>query len=166
MRVYLPGTLNTLRRLDSDRKLPPPLTGFALTPTLREWYASGETDELEYAAFTDATRASLRLLDADPLAPRRRVVLSVDVDDGDHVGLPDLDRAAVRVTAAVPIDRIAALHIDGAEAAADVRAAAAAMLAAELGSADAQFVVDGAQGHELAWYAVQELGPLLELWPD
>ena len=33
---------------------------------------------------------------------------------------------------------------------------------ADLGSADAQFVVDQAEGHELAWYATQEIGPALE----
>ena len=34
---------------------------------------------------------------------------------------------------------------------------------ADLGSADAQFIVDGAEGYDLGWYATQEIGPLLEL---
>jgi hypothetical protein len=37
------------------------------------------------------------------------------------------------------------------------------VLEADLGSEDAQFVVDQAEGHELAWYASQEIGTLLEL---
>lgn len=166
MRVYLPGTLTTLRELHARGELTGPLTGFAVTGALRESYASGDTDELEYIAFTDAARASLRLLDADPLAPRRRVVIAADIDEAEIAPLSDLDRAAVRLRSAVPLRRVAAFHLDDPAAEADVRAAAAAILAAELGSDDAQFTVDGAEGHELAWYAGQELGPLLELWPD
>lgn len=165
MRVYLPGTVPVLRGLLEAGQLTPPLTGFAVTPTLREWYASGDTEEMEYTALTDAARASLRLLDADPLAPRRRVVIALDVDDADTRLLTELDRAAVRVSAPVTLATIDAVHVDGVDAEADVRAAAAAILEAELGSDDAQFIVDGAEGHELAWYAVQEIGPLLELWP-
>ena len=48
-------------------------------------------------------------------------------------------------------------HIDAAEAEADVAAAAAAVAAADAGDEDAAFTVDSAEGHELAWYAVQEL---------
>ena len=162
MRVYFPGTLASLRLLRGSGELPAPVTGFAVTPTLREWYASGDAEELEYAAFTNAARASLRLLAADPTAPRRRVVISADVDDSDVTLLSDLDDAAVRVTAPVPVDRIAAVHVDGSEAETDVRAAAAAILEAELGDDDAQFTVDGAEGHELQWYGVQELGALLD----
>lgn len=166
MRVYLPGTVPLLRQLLDAGVLPPPLTGFAVTPTLREWYASADTEELEYAALTDAARASLRLLDADPMAPRRRVVLAVDVDGGDTRLLTDLDRSAVRVSSPLTLRSIDAVHVDGVGVEPDVRAAAAAILDAELGSDDAQFVVDGAEGHEMGWYAVQEIGPLLELWPD
>jgi hypothetical protein len=44
-----------------------------------------------------------------------------------------------------------------------VRAAVNVVLEADLGSEDAQFVVDQAEGHELAWYARQEIGTALEL---
>ena len=53
------------------------------------------------------------------------------------------------------------MHVDEAEAEHDIRAAAQAVLAADLGSDDAQFVVDGAEGYELLWYATQELDDLL-----
>ena len=54
---------------------------------------------------------------------------------------------------------VASAHIDGADAEDDVRAAVDVVLEADLGSEDAQFVVDQAEGHELAWYATQEIGP-------
>jgi hypothetical protein len=164
MRVYLPATVTMLRELRETGLLTSPRTAFAVGPTLREAYADADADELEYAAFTDAARASLRLLDADPGAPRRRVVVSADVPDSAVSDLSHLDRAAVKVEAPVMLADVAAVHVDDPAAEADVRAAAAATLSAELGDADAQFTVDSAEGHELAWYAVQELGPLLELW--
>jgi hypothetical protein len=43
-----------------------------------------------------------------------------------------------------------------------VRAAAAAVPAADEGDDDARFTVDGAEGHELLWYATQELRFLFE----
>ena len=41
-------------------------------------------------------------------------------------------------------------------------AAAAAISAADAGDEDAEFTVDGAEGHELAWYATQELDDAAE----
>jgi hypothetical protein len=67
------------------------------------------------------------------------------------------------VTADVALADVASAHIDGAEAEDDVRAAVAVVLEADLGSDEAQFVVDQAEGHELAWYASQEIGPALDL---
>src|SRR3954451_11229698 len=51
----------------------------AVTPSLREWYAEGDEEELEYVAFTRAAQGALQLLRHDPAAPRRRVVVSADV---------------------------------------------------------------------------------------
>lgn len=164
MRVYLPATSRVLRELvDNGRLGPPPLTAFAVTPDLREWYRDGDLDELEYAALLEAGRGSLRLLDEDPTAARRRVVIAADVPDGAVEVRPDLDRAVVRVTVPVAMSAIAAVHLDGAEAEPAVRAAADAVLEADLGSDDAKFLLDEAEGHELLWYATQEVGPLLEL---
>lgn len=164
MRVYLPATTRILRELvDTGELGPPPLTGFAVTPDLREWYRDGDLDELEYAALLEAARGSLRLLDEDPTAAPRRAVVAADVPDEDVSGRPDLDRAVVRVTAAVPLKLVAAVHLDGPDAEAAVRAATEAVLEADLGSDDAKFVLDEAEGHELLWYASQEVGPLLDL---
>jgi hypothetical protein len=169
VRIYLPATTTVLRTLVDEGVLPGPHTAFAVTPQLREFYelsdADADTEELEYAAMSGAARSSLRLIDIDPSAARRRVVLAADVPDGVVSPLddPDTDRGAVRVTADVRLQDVASAHIDDAEAEADVRAAVNVVLEADLGSEEAQFVVDQAEGHELGWYARQEIGPALEL---
>jgi hypothetical protein len=169
VRVYLPATTTTLRTLVDDGLLPGPHTGFAVTEQLRRFYALSDADadveELEYAALLAAARGSLRLIDVDPAAARRRVVLAADVPDAAARPVDDdeEERGAVRVEADVRLRDVASAHIDGAEAEDDVRAATNVVLEADLGSEDAQFVVDQAEGHELAWYATQEIGPALEL---
>jgi hypothetical protein len=164
MRVYFPATTRTLRELlDTGELGPPPLTGFAVTPQLREWYRDSDTDELEYAALLDAARGSLRLLDQDPGALPRRAVVAAEVPDDQVTVRPDLDRSVVRVSATVPLKLVAAVHIDGSEAEKAVAAAVGVVLEADLGSDDAKFVVDGAEGYELLWYASQEVGQLLDL---
>ncbi|MYV55680.1 hypothetical protein GT042_24885, partial [Streptomyces sp. SID3212] len=67
----------------------------------------------------------------------------------------------VRIATAVPLAGAAAVHIDADDADADVSAAAAALGAADHGDDDAQFVVDGAEDHELLWYGVQEIDHLI-----
>jgi hypothetical protein len=167
--VYLPATTTVLHTLVDQGRLTGPLTAFAVTPQLRSFYsvsaAEADVEELEYAALLAAARASLRLVDADPAAARRRVVIAADVPDAAVVALDDADveAGAVRVDSDVRLPDVASAHIDGADAEADVRAAAAVVLEADLGSDDAQFVVDQAEGHELGWYATQEIGPALEL---
>lgn len=169
MRVYLPSTLSGLRTLlDTDSLGDPPLPGYAVTGALREWYAEGDEEELEYAALSLAARASIRLLDRglllEPGLPARRVVVVVEVAAVEPA--PEVDRAAVRVLEAVPMRLVQAVHVDDPDAESDVRAAAEALTAADLGSDDASFVVEQAEGHELQWYATQEIGPLLELATD
>jgi uncharacterized protein DUF6912 len=163
MRVYLPATVDTLRALlDTGEVGPAPLRGYAVTPALREWYLDDDAEALEYAALLDAARASLRLLDLDDKAPRRRVVIAVEAPD-DAVPHPEIERSAVELADPVPMRLVAAVHVDSPEAEPTVAAAVEAVLEADLGSEDAQFLVDEAEGHELAWYANQEIGPLLEL---
>jgi hypothetical protein len=155
-----------LHRLLAEGRLARPLTVFAVTPQLREHYPLSDTDEeLEYAALLAAARASLRLIDVDPTAARRRVVLAADVPDEAVTPIEDdaADPGAARVRADVTLADVASAHLDLAEAEQDVRAAVAVVLEADLGSEDAQFVVDQAEGHALAWYATQEIGPVLEL---
>lgn len=172
MRVYLPLTLPGLRALlDAGQLDGAPLPGYAVTPALREWYASGDEEELEYAALSLAARSSVRLLDPllvqSPDTPARRVVVVAElaaVEPAPGVeGAVGADRAAVHVLDPLPLSAVQAVHVDDPSAADDVRAAAEAVTAADLGSDDATFVVEQAEGHELQWYATQEIGPLLEL---
>jgi hypothetical protein len=159
MRVYLPATLPGLAGLLRKTEIgPAPLRAFAVTPALREWYASGDLEELEYVAMTHAARASLRLLEADPEAPRRRVVLAADMPDeqvGTSAGFDE--PTLVEVLAPVPLARVVSGHVDDLLAVADIEKAVAALPAADSGDEDARFVVDGAEGHDLLWYASQEL---------
>ena len=60
----------------------------------------------------------------------------------------------MRVAAAVPLAKAAAVHVDADEAEEDVAAAAEALGAADQGDDDAQFIVDGAEDHELLWFGV------------
>lgn len=162
MRVYLPATLPAVARLLAAGEVqPPPVSGYAVTPALREWYASGDVEELEYVAMMQAARESLRLLAADPAAPRRRVVLAAEIGDVQVSASPDSgEPARVRITGPVGMRDVVSGHVDDPGASADIDAAAAAVAAADAGDDDAQFVVDGAEGHELAWYATQELADL------
>ena len=164
MRVYLPATLPALAGILRDGEIgPAPLRAFAVTPALRESYASGDLDELEYVAMAHAARGSLGMLADDPQAPRRRVVLAAEVPDDlvDHKGGFD-QPTLVLISAVIPLRRVASGHIDDLLAEADVAAAAGALRAAEAGDDDARFVVDGAEGHELLWYATQELAYLFD----
>jgi hypothetical protein len=105
----------------------------------------------------------VRLLDADPDAVRRRVVVVAEVPDEAVQLAPHVDRAAVKVSSAVPLRDVQAVHVDDTAAIPDVTVAADAVVEADLGSEDAAFRMEQAEGHELAWYATQEIGPLLEL---
>jgi len=168
MRVYVPGTSRLLRELIDSEELPAspvqPMVAFAVTPGLREYYADDPDEEaLEYAAFTEAARASLRLIDADESSWRRRVVISIDVDQACVEIKDDLDHGVVRLGQSVSLASVASVHVDDVEAEDVVAAAAAGSLAAELGDDSAQDAVDDAEGFELSWYAAQEIGPLLDL---
>jgi hypothetical protein len=167
MRVYLPCTLPALARVVTLGELgPAPLTGYAVTPALVEWYVSGDTEELEYVALTEAARASLRMLAADRAdgvqVAARRVVIAAEVPDGSVSAGAELEeRARVRLAAAIPMAGIAAVHVDDLSAAEDVEAAIVALPAADRGDDDARFALDGAEANELLWYATQEIPDLI-----
>jgi hypothetical protein len=162
-RVYLPATLALVARVRSQPyELPAQVNAHAVTPSLREWYAEGDEEELEYVAFTRAAQESLLLLHDDPRTPRRRAVLAADVPaSGVRVLGGELGASAVRVATPLSLNDVAAVHVDGVDAESDVAAAVAAVHAAAAGDEDAQFVVDGAEDHELEWYDVSELDDAL-----
>ena len=170
MRVYVPTTLNALALAHAEGSLGgAPLRAYAVTPALREWYLSDDIEELEYAALVRAAQSSLRLLAEDAKAPRRRVVVALDVPDGEVRLQVDAEHehaaalGAVTLTGPLPLAKAAAVHADAdeEEVRADVAAAAGAVAAADGGDEDARFTVDGAEDHELLWFAVQEIPGLL-----
>jgi hypothetical protein len=63
----------------------------------------------------------------------------------------------VAISEAVPLRWVAAGHSDDLLAVPDISDAVAALPAADKGDDDARFIVDGAEGHELLWFATQEL---------
>jgi hypothetical protein len=163
VRVYLPATLSALAILKERGELEPPGEAHAVTPALREWYAEGDEEELEYVGFTRAAQGALRLLRRDPGAPRRRVVISIDLPPQRVGRLADqeLGSSLVSVPEAVPLSAVAAIHVDGREAEPDVAAAAEVVEEAIAGDPDAQFTVDSAEDHDLEWYDPTELGQLV-----
>jgi hypothetical protein len=161
MRVFVAATLPRLAGLHQSGLLTADDgEAFAVTPALREWYIEGDAEELEYAALTEAARASLGLLAADPTAPPRRVVVAIDVADA----VPDATngRAAVRLPGPARIDQVASVHVDATDAEETVRAAVEAYGAAAAGDKAAMLAVEEPEGFELLWYAPQELSDLLQ----
>jgi hypothetical protein len=164
VRVYLPATTITLASLVETGSVgPTPLTAFAVTPALREWYLDADSESLEYAAMLEAARGSLRLIDADDHAARRRVVLAVDVRQASVTVRDDLERGVVQLSEAVPLAAVASAHVDDDDAESTVADAARSIIAADLGDPGAQEKVDDAEGFELSWYANQEIAVLLGL---
>jgi hypothetical protein len=162
VRVYVPATVPMLAALRASGRLGEgSVVAHAVTPSLREWYAEGDEEELEYVAFTRAAQGALQLLRHDPQAPRRRVVVSADVPAGavqrEEV---ELGSSTVRLPAPVALGDVAAIHVDGADASDEIAAAVDVVEEALAGDPDAQFTVDGAEDHELEWYAVSELDQL------
>lgn len=158
MRVFLPATGPLLAAWRTAGQVEVQLTAHAVTPALREWYAEGDSEELEYAAMVEAAEASLRLLGDDPGAPCRRVVLAVEVDVA--ITLPPGDtgpRSQVVLPGPVPVAHVVAVHVDDDDAHDDITAAVAAIDAADAGDDDAQFVVDSAEGHDLLWFDATEI---------
>jgi hypothetical protein len=165
MRIYLPASMPRLSaaldvgHFETD-------VAYAVTPALREWYVEGDIEELEYAALAAAARGSLHVLahgSPEDEPSLRRVVVAADMPDAAVRPAPDLGRAAVRLVTPVPLSKVVSAHVDVAAARDDVARAVVALAAAEAGDEDARFVLDSVEDHELAWYAAQEIGVLVEL---
>ncbi|HVT20785.1 MAG TPA: hypothetical protein VHE57_05295 [Mycobacteriales bacterium] len=156
MRVYLPATVPMLRDWLGEGVARPAGSAYAVTPALREWYREGDAEELEHAAATLAAIAALDLLVADPRAPARRVVLAVDVNDGDCSPDPD-ERGALRLRGPVPSAQWASALVDGPDAESAVSAAVGVLRDPSAGADDVEFARGEAEAVELGWYAVQEL---------
>lgn len=165
MRVFIPATFTMLEALrDSGELTPLRGWGFAVTPTLREFFTEGDDDELADVAFTDAARASLRLLtDEEGRFPHRRVVVAADIADSSVTLEPDMGDDVVSVAGAVSAADVAAVHVDLKQAEPFVEKAIPLVDAADLGDEDAELTVGDALEIELAWYAPGELSMLVDL---
>jgi hypothetical protein len=163
MRVYIPSTLRLLDVACHAGELgPAPLTAYAVTPALREWYAEGDDEELEYAAMAQAARASVGLLATDPGTARRRVVVAAEVSAVPPAdGSVELGDARLELRVVIPWTMVAAVHLDAAGAAPVVAKAADLWEAAQNGDDDALFALDSCEGEDLLWYATQEIPDLL-----
>ncbi len=160
MRVYVGLTRSALAAARASGEIgPPPLAAHAVTPSLRESYATADAEELEYVALTAAADACLPLLAAAPDEPRCRYVAACDVADATR----DVEAGPTGVVVPDPIPwrDVQALHADDPDAAPTIAAAADAYAAAVAGDDDARFTVDEADGWELMWFATQEADGLL-----
>ncbi|MEI7778730.1 MAG: hypothetical protein WCJ42_04800 [Actinomycetes bacterium] len=100
-RVYVPVTASQLRTLLADRRLPL-AAGFAVTPSLQDWYGTGDDEQLEHAACFRASESAA--------AGTRRIVLPLEVPESgvEDVGTSD-DPGAVRITAVIELSWVAAI---------------------------------------------------------
>ena len=166
MRVYLPATTTDAARAALERASigPAPLTAFAVTPGLREWYVDDDDEELEYAALD---RGGPRLAAADRRRRRRphrggswspstSTDAAVEVRD-------DLDRGVVQSRAPSPLagDRVGPRRRRRRrrDRGRPPRRRSSPPTSATSGS---QERVDDAEGFELSWYATQEIEALLD----
>lgn len=137
---------------------------FALTPALREFYTSGDEEEIAHRAFQDAAEASLRILSAGDVEkfPHRRVVISADLDS--VTPRPEQGESVVELASRkITRQEVAAIHIDVETSEDATKAAMAVIDEADLGQEDAEFIVGDAQDNFLAWYDPAELQFLVDL---
>lgn len=136
-RVYLPLGAGQLRVLHDDRRLAEdPVTGFAVTPRLRDALPpGGDEEEREYEALQQAASAAA--------ANGQRIVVAADIDD-----------AQVQ-PAAGPAHPATVLVREGV----DLRRVVSVQVLDPAAEREAQSALD------LSWYDVSELGDLLDLRP-
>ena len=133
-----------------------PQRGFAATPSLRAALGPDTSEEeADYAALDTAGVAAL-----DGLAGSRRLVVAVEAAATQvHDQRSDLGEVAVE---GLRWDQLQALFADGDDAADAVLAAAAAASGVPVADALAlPAVVALSEGHDLLWYASEELDALI-----
>ncbi len=137
VRVYLPLTVQQCQALASERALPGPLEGYAVTESVRSSDPGGDREAWEYAALQDAAQGCVQ--QGGPV-----VVAAVDLDAAQ---LDDTAQSGSRIGVAgsVPLPRVAAFHVGD-----DVVSSAAA-------------VHDPESEIELSWYDTTELSHLVSL---
>lgn len=167
VRVYLPATFDMLGTLAKDGQMPVRSgVGFSLTPALREFFTSGDDEEIEYQAFLEASRASLRLLTAggEEKFPNRRVVISADLPETSVSANADKGEAVVDVfPALLETAQLVAIHVDDEGNEPATAAAIEVVDAADLGDEDAEITLGDCEDNLMSWYDAKELGVLVDL---
>ena len=108
----------------------------------------------------DAAESSLRLLALQPEAPRRRVVVAIDVPEslvapgGEH-------RSSVRIAGPVALSRVVSVHVDEVDSEPTIVGAVDALAAAADGDDEARFQLDEAEACDLLWYDISEIDDLI-----
>jgi hypothetical protein len=156
-RVYVPCSITGLKEIVVAGGIGPvPVHAHAVTDEVRATVPDGAEEEWEYAVLNAAAQDSVGLLTDDD--PPRRVVVVAEAGSV----TPGSDGSLVEVDEVVPLRQVVAVHVDGDDAAEVVAAARTAWVDAESGDAAAAAVVERCLDHELAWFATQEIGDLVE----
>ncbi|MGH3330289.1 MAG: DUF6912 family protein [Nocardioidaceae bacterium] len=159
VRIYVPSTLSMLAEVVVSGGVGPvPVLAHAVTEAVRAGYPGAGEEEWEYAAMSAAAQDSLALLTEEDVP--RRVVIALDTSA--VLPVEAAEESLVEVHEVMPAADIAAVHVDSADAEADVSAARGAWLDAQNGDAQAVKTVERCLDHELGWFATQEIGDLLE----
>ncbi len=109
-RIYLPLDARGVRRLSEDRAVGAgPVRAFAVTDRVERSLPSGDEEEWEYAALTDAVDAATELR-VDGRS--KRVVAAADVDPSLVSPGSGGALSAIQVSEPVPLSRIVSFHVD------------------------------------------------------
>jgi hypothetical protein len=145
-RIYVPADVAMLAHLAETGEVQPVATVHTVTAWLEGAAPGADVEDLEYTAFADAAAASVALLAGQ--VPRR-VVISADVPE--KLVIERAEGTEADFEGSVELKRVAAVHVDDADA--------AAVIAAELASAAPD--LDAIEAHVLDWYAPAEIQDLL-----
>lgn len=172
MRIYVPATLDELdavtRTAKAARWTVAPRRAHAVTKGLEAALPDEDAESLEYVAALNAADDSLALIAGRTGVPHQRVVITVEVPDAAVGPVDDASDdgsvpSQVAVTDTVEGVAIVCVHVDEAEAAADI----ADVLAAADEESDAEETAEVAEESETALdAALQRVTDRDLLWYD